>query len=222
MEIPFTRSPNYTPGGNSKTFIILHGSGGSEQGSETWISQPSSEVSYHYFIGKGDVTERDLRQFVNDDDQAWHVGHSLWEEHHALGTLSRWTKLNRHSIGIGLESMNEPDEVYTETQLALCVALCKALMTRYAIPTYRVLTHAMVSDPLGRKIDPVNFPYADVQRALNQRVVDNVQTLQPQEAWTGRRLFVGKGDLGSKDYVGRIARASLIGDKAYVRLEEES
>lgn len=212
--IPFIESPNaQKSGSNQLRFIILHGSGGSELGSETWIVNPAAQVSYHYFIGKTDVTWNDARQFVRDYDIAWHAGKSRWIDQPSNGPATEYVGLNQCSIGVCLESLNRPDEHYPEMQLALARDLVRYLMQAYSIPIGRVLTHRMISDPVGRKVDPVNFPYEDFIRSLGD---ESEVTLRPRmQELHGLRLFL------DNEFAGDIHAARVVGDKLYINRAPE-
>jgi N-acetyl-anhydromuramyl-L-alanine amidase AmpD len=206
----FNPSPNREPG-NNPSHIILHGSGGSEKGSESWITQPKSQVSYHFFIGKNDRRKEDVTQFVVLSDKAWHAGRSRW------GSLKG---MNAHSIGIGLESMNKAGEVYPENQLILCQSLCHWLMDRLSIPISNILTHKMISDPVGRKTDPVNFPYGDFIRSMTHPGAGSVKVEPLLTDLENLRHFDVAAD-GPDVYRGRIEKARRVGDKLYIRHWQE-
>lgn len=154
-------------------FIIIHGSGLSPgatgEAELAYLKRPGVGVSYHFYIQKsGEVT-----RLVPETHVAWHAGTSEWNA--AIATergfdfpgedMGRsWAKLNHCSLGIGLTSHNQDDELYPGTQLEAVVALCGAYMGRFGIPYWRVLTHAMISAP--RKTDPLAFPYLDFLEAL--------------------------------------------------------
>lgn len=217
--VPFTQSPNCVRSGmNTRQFIILHGSGGPEAGSESWVLNPAAQVSYHYFIGKNDHALEDVRQFVSEDDIAWHVGQSRWREVTPLtpDVPRVWAGMNACSVGVALESMNRPDEVYPEWQLAVCRELVRDIMHRNSIPAHRVLTHRMVSDPPGRKVDPVAFPYEDFIRSL-AAPTEPVGLAPRLRELEGLRLFI------DDEHQGRVEAARVVADKLYIRrVREES
>jgi N-acetyl-anhydromuramyl-L-alanine amidase AmpD len=206
---PFRKSPN-REAGNTPTYIVLHGSGGPEKGSESWIADPASKVSYHYFIGKADQRAEDVTQFVRHSDMAWHAGRSRWRD---VKNLNAW------SIGVGLESLNKANEVYPNNQLKLCRALCLYLMRELDIPASNIITHKMISDPVGRKTDPVNFPYADFIRGV-EHPTDDVKVGPLIEELAGLRHF---DVLDTRSvFRGIIEKARIVGDKLYIKHEEAS
>jgi len=110
-----------------------------------FLRREGAGVSYHYYLTKEGVTH----ELVDPDFRAWHAGSSAWGPDSDLNDLS---------VGIGMESTNSFAEVYPPEQWDAARALVTLLMRRYGIPTTGVLSHKEVSDPPGRKIDPVNFP----------------------------------------------------------------
>ena len=70
------KTPNTSGKIKQIKFGIVHDDeGASMAGTESWIMNPSSKVSYHVLIGKkGEVT-----QFVDFDKRAWHAGVSSWK-----------------------------------------------------------------------------------------------------------------------------------------------
>lgn len=138
------------PGTNrGRRFVILHGTGKRpETPAENeimYLQRPGVGVSYHYYVTKAGT----VVQFVPNEARAWHAGSSVWRDDRDLNDMS---------IGVALESSNALDEVYPDRQVAAARILVSGLMSRYAIPASGVLTHRDVSDPRGRKIDPVNWP----------------------------------------------------------------
>ena len=118
-----------------------------------FLRREGAGVSYTYYITK----DGDTHQLVDPDARAWHAGSSAWGPDSDLNDLS---------VGIGMESTNGFAEVYPPAQWDAAHELVGDLMRRYSIPTTGVLSHKEVSDPPGRKIDPVNFPMGMFRLAL--------------------------------------------------------
>lgn len=142
------------PGVNrGRLFIIWHGSGkyptASAEDELRFLRRPDVRVSYHYYITKAGI----VHQLVPDDYRAWHAGSSRWAE-----PGRSWRDLNDYSIGVAFESCNAIGEVYPPEQVASALTLARDLMAKFpAVTPARNLTHKEVSDPPGRKIDPVSF-----------------------------------------------------------------
>jgi len=129
-------------GGNSKQLIVVHHTGSSPkttmQNIINFFKKPDY-ISVHYVVGR---TEADgIAQMVEEDNQAFHAGVSGW------GELS---DLNRHSIGIEVLS---DGITFTEWQIQAATWLLKDIMARNGISPLKVLRHADIALPAGRKTD---------------------------------------------------------------------
>jgi len=135
-----------------RRFIILHGSGKyptvTAAQELAYLQRPGIRVSYHAYVTKAGA----VHQLVPFPARAWHAGSSTWR---SAGV--QYDDLNDLSIGIAFESCNAVDEVYPPEQVAAVFELARNLMRAFDIPPEHVLTHKEVSDPQGRKVDPVNF-----------------------------------------------------------------
>src|SRR4028119_1981864 len=75
-------SPNYSSGrsGYSTSLVVIHTCAGNYSGCWGWLTNSASGVSAHYVVGQtdigGGVTE--VRQLVDEDNTAWHVG-KYWQ-----------------------------------------------------------------------------------------------------------------------------------------------
>lgn len=136
-----------------RRFIVMHGSGKrpgvTAEQEITYLRKPNIGVSYHYFVTKAGAVHR----FAGDGARGWHAGSSRWTD-----GGEHYRDLNDWSIGLALESTNARDEHYPPEQVAAALELVRRLMRLHPdISPDRVLTHEEVSDPPGRKIDPVAF-----------------------------------------------------------------
>src|SRR5690606_39685224 len=71
-------SPNHgpRPAGVAPSLIVVHGTAGrTDAGDVDWCTQPESQVSYHYIVGRDGT----LYALVPEDRRAWHAGRSEWE-----------------------------------------------------------------------------------------------------------------------------------------------
>lgn len=141
-------SPNHNarrPG-----YVILHHTSNTGVGRAlATLTDPASEVSAHYLIGR----DGRLYQLVDETQRAWHAGQSWW------GGL---TDLNSASIGIELD--NDGEEPYAEAQIQRLLALLDDLESRYRIPASNVLGHGDIAP--RRKADPgPRFPWARLAQA---------------------------------------------------------
>ena len=146
-------SPNHGPraGGKSIDMLLLHYTGmESEEGALTWLTNPQSQVSAHYFVGE----DGRIVQMVEESERAWHAGVSSWAGE---------TDIN--SCSIGVEIANPGHEFgyrsFPPVQVRAVVALCGDILAHHPIPPQRVLAHSDVA-PL-RKEDPGElFPWGEL------------------------------------------------------------
>lgn len=109
-----------------------------------WIRRRESKVSYHVLIGR----KGDIYALVDPDRQAWHAGAS---------TLDGAPWCNRYSVGVCLSNRNDGHEPYPEAQVQAAVSVCAHLCEYYGIPVERIVTHAQIATPPGRKTDPMGL-----------------------------------------------------------------
>lgn len=106
----------------------------------------ASKVSAHFVVGKnGRVV-----QMVPIERRAWHAGVSEWE-----GV----PHVNDYSIGIEMVNLNDGKDPYTEAQIQAVAGIVRFLRSRYPIPDSRIVSHAQVALPAGRKSDPIGFDF---------------------------------------------------------------
>lgn len=130
----------YTKGQrNSKLLIVVHdtASGNATLNAILRFFTLSNAVSIHYVVGKAG----EIVQMVSEDNIAWHVG---------VSEFGQMKDLNRCSIGIEVLSDGKN---YTNEQRVAVWELCRDIMKRNKIQPYKVLRHADVARPIGRKKD---------------------------------------------------------------------
>jgi N-acetylmuramoyl-L-alanine amidase len=137
-------SPNVDdrPPGCAVDTLILHYTGmPSAAAALDRLCDPGAKVSAHYVIDE----DGSIVQLVPEERRAWHAGVSNWQGRARLNDCS-----------IGIELVNPGHEwgyrPFTEAQYDACIALCRAILTRWPIPTNRVLAHSDVAP--ARKQDP--------------------------------------------------------------------
>ena len=105
---------------------------------------PNTRVSAHYVIDK---TGR-IVQMAPIEKRAWHAGRSALDgERH----------VNDFSVGIELVNRNDGIDPYPQAQLEAAAAVIRRLRERHAIPDCRIVSHAEVALPAGRKNDPLGL-----------------------------------------------------------------
>ena len=138
-------SPNFGP--RLVSLVVLHHTdiANSETALRT-LRDPAQAVSAHYLISRaGRVT-----QLVEEQERAWHAGHSRW------GAI---TDVNSASIGIELD--NNGKEPFPASQIASLLKVLEDLRTRHKLTPLAYVAHADVAP--GRKVDPsVLFPWRDL------------------------------------------------------------
>lgn len=139
-------SPNKSkrPTGVRITAIVLHADAASRVDiSLDWCRRPESRVSYHLLIGRtGNVF-----MLVHPEDRAWHAG---------VSELDGVRNVNDFSVGVCLSNRND-GESYHKAQLFEAASACAHLCKHYGIPLDRIVTHASVARPVGRKTDPLGL-----------------------------------------------------------------
>jgi N-acetylmuramoyl-L-alanine amidase len=137
-------SPNHGErvDGRKPDMIILHYTGmPSGDQALSWLCNPESQVSSHYFI----YEDGRVAQLVPEDRRAWHAGKSSWAGE---------TDINSCSIGIEIANAGHPGGLppFPDAQMKSVAELCRDCGERWGIPPERVLGHSDVA-PI-RKVDP--------------------------------------------------------------------
>lgn len=149
-------SPNYEPRRNGRMpdMLVLHYTGmESADAALDWLTREDTQVSAHYLVDEAGH----IVQMVAERDCAWHAGQSTWAGE---------TDLNSCSIGIEIHNPGHDFEYpeFPEAQMRAVEALCLDVLSRHAIPRYRVLAHSDIAP--GRKRDPgEKFDWARLARA---------------------------------------------------------
>lgn len=118
---------NYSIGGNSCRYIVVHytGAPGSAKNTATWSHNDSHGSSYHYVLDGSGVVYKTL----NDTDTAWAVG--AWPGYHQLIG-------NAESISIEVCSSGAD---FTAAEISELRWLVQRLMKEHNIPAARVVRH---------------------------------------------------------------------------------
>ena len=123
------------------------------------FANPAEQRSSHYLIDRDGTTYA----LVDPSKKAWHAGRS---------SLGGRDDVNEFSVGIELIDVDTVDIVppitYTDAQLTTLVALTVDLVVRFFIPLERIVGHAAIAVPAGRKTDPgPDFPWTDFLAAVD-------------------------------------------------------
>lgn len=151
--MPEVWTPNRKPrpAGVVPRLIVLHSTIGSYRGAVAWLRNPESGVSSHYVIAK-DGRHVKLAPLT---DMTFHAGRSKWNN--KLG-------VNSISIGIEMEHFDQKNETWPTKQLEKLVILLKDIHVAYG--KLRILGHADICLPPGRKTDPRQFPWELLGRMM--------------------------------------------------------
>ncbi|MCB1490165.1 MAG: N-acetylmuramoyl-L-alanine amidase [Bauldia sp.] len=143
-------SPNHgpRPPGTDVDILLLHYTGmASGAGALSWLCDPRSQVSCHYFI----FEDGRIVQLVDEARRAWHAGRGSWAGE---------TDINSRSIGIELAHPGHEYgyRAFAGAQIAALIDLSHGILARNPIPPQRVLAHSDIAPE--RKEDPGElFPW---------------------------------------------------------------
>jgi len=154
MPLPydFVPSPNCDnrPAGSTINCLVLHATvEPTTEGTMGIFLTPSRKVSSHFVVGR----DGRVVQMVPIERRAWHAGPSVLD-----GTPG----VNDYSVGIEMVNLNDGKDPYTDAQIHAVAGILRFLRSRYVIPDSRVVSHASIALPAGRKSDPVGFDFARV------------------------------------------------------------
>jgi N-acetyl-anhydromuramyl-L-alanine amidase AmpD len=150
-------SPNYDDRSNFAPIdcVVIHSTvEPTTLGTVNIFLNPASGVSAHFVVGK----DGQVIQMVPVEKRAWHAGAS---------ELEGRTSVNDFSIGIEMVNRNDGIDPYPEAQIQAVAGIIRFVRSRYAIPDSRIVSHAQVARPAGRKSDPRGFDFAYLITLLN-------------------------------------------------------
>lgn len=154
------RSPNHSARTQTIDTIVLHATVGDLRPSINELTADNrplaQRVSAHYIIDRDGT----IYELVPPDRVAWHAG---------VSTFGGRANVNEFSIGIELVNRNDGRDPYPDAQIIATAELVADLMRRYNIPQSRIVSHADVAVPRGRKTDPRGFPWIRFFRLVVER-----------------------------------------------------
>ena len=128
--------------------IVLHATvEPTTEGTMNIFLNPARRVSAHFIVGK----DGRVVQMVPVEKRAWHAGTSVLE---GVGSV------NDYSVGIEIVNRNDGKDPFTEAQYEAVAGIVRFLRSRYALPDSRLVSHAAIALPVGRKSDPLGFDFA--------------------------------------------------------------
>lgn len=118
---------NYTPGGNTCRWIVVHytGAAGSALNTAKWSQNDRHDSSFHYVLDGGGV----IYQLLADTDTAW-----------AVGAWTGYRQLIGNAESISIEVCSSGAD-FTASEIAELRWLVRRLMAAHGIPAARVVRH---------------------------------------------------------------------------------
>ena len=150
----YVPSPNCDdrPAGTDINCIVLHSTvEPTTEGTEQIFLNRTTKVSAHFVVGK----DGRVIQMVPIEKRAWHAGKSL---------LEGQTDVNNFSVGIEMVNLNDGKDPYPREQVEAVAGLIRFIRSRYNVPDSRIISHAAVAQPVGRKSDPAGFDFDEVEK----------------------------------------------------------
>jgi N-acetyl-anhydromuramyl-L-alanine amidase AmpD len=77
--------------------------------------------------------------------------------------------VNDYSIGIEMTNMNDGKDPYPEAQYKAVAEIIRRCRQHYDIPNNRIVSHAEVALPPGRKTDPKGFKFKKLLKLLDEK-----------------------------------------------------
>jgi N-acetyl-anhydromuramyl-L-alanine amidase AmpD len=127
------------------TIVLHHTAGQSLGGTVAWFASPESQVSAHFTVGR----DGSIVQHVSTYQRAWHAGASV----DVLGRSS----VNGFSVGIEIDHPGVSGMPYSVEQVEAVEHLVSVLVRRFPIKV--ITSHMFIAVPVGRKIDPIEYPW---------------------------------------------------------------
>ncbi|HLJ54479.1 MAG TPA: N-acetylmuramoyl-L-alanine amidase [Chthonomonadaceae bacterium] len=155
----FVQSPNCDdrPPGATVSCIVIHATvEPTTEGTEKIFLTPSRAVSAHFVVGR----DGRVVQMVPIEKRAWHAGASV---------LDGVGKVNDFSVGIEMVNLNDGVDPYSEEQMQAVAGIIRLVRSRYDVPDARIVSHAQIAIPAGRKSDPAGFDF-DKLKAMARAV----------------------------------------------------
>ena len=155
----YVESPNQDdrPWGADVDCIVLHATAEPTlQSTIDTFRSGASQVSAHFVVGK----DGKVVLMVPLEKRAWHAGVSV---------LRGQPNVNDYSIGIEIVNANDGVDPYTSAQYVAVAKIIRRIRTCCDIPDNRIVSHASIALPYGRKSDPRAFDWPRLRRLLHSR-----------------------------------------------------
>ena len=155
----FIPSPNFSPRPfwTNVDCVVLHSTAGTTlESAVAKFQSPKSRVSAHFVVGK----DGRVVQMVPVEMQAWHAG---------VSSLDGVSEVNAYSVGIEMVNRNDGADPYPNAQYRAVAGIVRRLRAVCDIPDARIVSHAQIALPQGRKSDPLGFDFPRLRRLANEK-----------------------------------------------------
>jgi len=157
----WTPSPNYTSHryGYTPEYVVIHTCEGSYSGCWGWLSNSASGVSAHYVV---DDDGSEVRQLVDEDHRAWHVGADYdcdLNGGHDCGNSG----ITMNTLSVGIEHAGYAGQSSWDGGLIdRSAELTCGITERHGIPrdTYHIFGHGQIQ-PWNRTDPGPNWPWPE-------------------------------------------------------------
>jgi N-acetylmuramoyl-L-alanine amidase len=152
-EVAWVQSPNFDSrpdGAVVDTIVLHHTAGQSLAGTVSWFANRESGVSAHFTVGR----DGSIVQHVSTYQRAWHAGVST----DVFGRPS----VNGFSVGIEIDHPGTAGTPYSQEQVEAVEHIVSVLVRRFPIKV--ITSHMFIATPIGRKIDPIEYPWHTLHR----------------------------------------------------------
>jgi len=119
------------------------------------FEDPMTKVSAHFVVDRDGT----VVQMVSLDKRAWHAG---------VSRLDGVDGVNDFSIGIEMTNLNDGKDPYPEAQYKAVAEIIRRCREHYNIPDSRIVSHALVALPPGRKTDPEGFNFQKLFKIMKE------------------------------------------------------
>ena len=157
--VKFLQSPNWdvrSLGGNIDVVVVHSTVIDTLEGTErAFLRDKGNRVSAHYVVDRDGTTV----QMVDENFTAWHAG---------VSELEGRTGLNDFSVGIEIVNLNDGKDPYTDAQYEAVARIIRNLRGHWKIPDTRIVSHAQIARPVGRKSDPLGFDFQRLYDMLHK------------------------------------------------------
>lgn len=165
----FIPSPNFDdrPINSTVSCLVLHATvEPTTEGTIGIFLDLARKVSAHFVVGR----DGRVVQMVPVEKRAWHAGSSV---------LEGAAHVNDFSVGIEMVNLNDGNDPYNEPQIQAVAGILRFLRSRYDIPDSRIVSHAQIALPAGRKSDPVGFDFERIRTLASQNTQQPVTPPTP-------------------------------------------